>query len=826
MFGTPSNRLTATPRKRDRQSLASITPSASRANLNFPSGQSRGTPSIFSEARSIRSNPRVDRSTGLLRATSRDRGDATPSVRSSKLGTVLGKRAASPTSSAGETSRARYDETATGPAGERVWWARTGRYGAWNMGRVPREVQLVLKGAEKHRELVRVEVDPSSGFALAATARSCLVWNFTKRSASTSTVYTFPAPSPSYGHSSGRPCLGAFFRSNTSEPGLLLVAPTGEVRIWDSLSLALSNVDRFQSLDIDVGDDNLEALWPVDPNTFVVTSAASSAFRLTVSSHGGRVSPVVVPLTRSAGMFARATPVIFSNTQDRTGVRGVTTSQNGLVAILSGRTIQKWSPGSDTPKMVSEHDVHDSIGMEMLQESWSNGTEIDLGGLAALGHEEYAVLASQGDTSALVVLSLASRSSSPNVLNVTFIDQSPTANSRLAVSLETQTAFVSSASALSIIQLRSPVESVDTIHLKSAKVHGLIGIGVRSAVPGSRSGSAPLVAAVTIGGQTIGAEVYQDAAAASSSDDDPTGALKAQIEQAVYFGERSDNPLSYDLEIQPDANVAAAAGAVSDEILSSSSSLLQTSFELKAQLADRLARVKAIISFIERNGLLGQISQADRRRLSRDAEKMRAAVELWEWEDKHMDAADPEQGDESFLSTCIYEYMGSRSTAGDDLMREFFRYHVSELDRLLDTVMQQLQSLQERMRSTGGQYDPSGIVLEADAVFVIVARAAGAYREETTDLYGIDRLKPTTEAWTASDSMIDALEYLYNLTENTIKQRTSKLGSIVDEASADTPRAGTMQKEQLRQRELKIRLTELAAALCTNMEDKCRTQSS
>lgn len=108
-------------------------------------------------------------------------------------------------------------------------------------------------------------------------------------------------------------------------------------------------------------------------------------------------------------------------------------------------------------------------------------------------------------------------------------------------------------------------------------------------------------------------------------------------------------------------------------------------------------------------------------------------------------------------------------------------------------------------------------------------RAAAQYREEESDLYAIDREKPAIEMWTASDNLIDSLDHLYTLTEALIKERTRELGSVIDEApvvGGPTGRIETgkeeLRKEQVVQAMLKRQMGWLAAALCTNMEDKCR----
>lgn len=103
-------------------------------------------------------------------------------------------------------------------------------------------------------------------------------------------------------------------------------------------------------------------------------------------------------------------------------------------------------------------------------------------------------------------------------------------------------------------------------------------------------------------------------------------------------------------------------------------------------------------------------------------------------------------------------------------------------------------------------------------------RAASQYREDELGLYAMDRENPSTELWTASTTLLDALEELYGTTVQLISERTRELGSAVDQPPTATDGA-QLRHERQTQHLLKNQLTELAAAVCTNMEDKLRATS-
>jgi nuclear pore complex protein Nup133 len=74
-------------------------------------------------------------------------------------------------------------------------------------------------------------------------------------------------------------------------------------------------------------------------------------------------------------------------------------------------------------------------------------------------------------------------------------------------------------------------------------------------------------------------------------------------------------------------------------------------YELRSQLSDRANRLRYLISFIRESGLMNkvslrvqnfaelivQITQSSRRRLQRNAEKVQAAMELWDHQNRLME---------------------------------------------------------------------------------------------------------------------------------------------------------------------------------------------
>lgn len=64
---------------------------------------------------------------------------------------------------------------------------------------------------------------------------------------------------------------------------------------------------------------------------------------------------------------------------------------------------------------------------------------------------------------------------------------------------------------------------------------------------------------------------------------------------------------------------------------------LPTIYEVRPQLTDRRSRLGALMQFIHANGVLSLIPQDSRRRLESHAEKIKAAIDLWDYQNRLME---------------------------------------------------------------------------------------------------------------------------------------------------------------------------------------------
>ncbi|EMS25130.1 nuclear pore complex subunit Nup133, putative [Rhodotorula toruloides NP11] len=203
-----------------------------------------------------------------------------------------------------------------------------------------------------------------------------------------------------------------------------------------------------------------------------------------------------------------------------------------------------------------------------------------------------------------------------------------------------------------------------------------------------------------------------------------TRRLQTRIEQAVFFGtNEAQNPLAFDLQPDLEGDLAVAAIAVSSGILASSSVNMPLILDLRAQLADRVHRAKALIEYINVNGLLGKLPQHARRQLSWDAERLAAAVALWHNQNARLGSGS------SILSDAILQYMDEIGEGfGEDPLRLFFRTKLA-------------------------------------------LNAVARHRKETSSHYGLDSSSIPSEPWSSRPLLLDSLQWHFEATDGLLRER-------------------------------------------------------
>lgn len=255
----------------------------------------------------------------------------------------------------------------------------------------------LFRSTAVNSDQLRAKVDVATGFAMVWSRKTCHVWNCARaspplqvlsscpdrahqRTTATSTCYTFPCPDPTpksdlLVEALASLALGSLVHhGGAREPGLLLVSPGGELRLWDSLSLALSGVEKFQTVKIALNNGEyvrcLSAVGP-QPGTFVLATSDSRLFRVVIFAGVGGRPTILASVMAKGWSFG----TLFQGAPDpKSGIVAVAATpaplaqaQQGAYDIwaLEEKSLQRWRVGAGG----GEHHVSDSDVRQGVMES-------------------------------------------------------------------------------------------------------------------------------------------------------------------------------------------------------------------------------------------------------------------------------------------------------------------------------------------------------------------------------------------------------------------------------------------------------------------------
>ena len=184
-----------------------------------------------------------------------------------------------------------------------------------------------------------------------------------------------------------------------------------------------------------------------------------------------------------------------------------------------------------------------------------------------------------------------------------------------------------------------PASFEDVVDFREDKVHEILGSGYEeipsnvAAQDESRTlrhkSKNPAVVLLVRGAGTV--RIVTSDVDKFASDQPPQVSAKSKLEQAVFFGTKQDNPLTFDrrqeMRFSPD-EISKAAIEVSHEILSSSAPYIST---LPISMEDNLsARAEALEKLMTHlRAVNAELDRSTRWNLLFNAEKMHVALKLW-----------------------------------------------------------------------------------------------------------------------------------------------------------------------------------------------------
>ncbi|BGP22727.1 hypothetical protein JCM10295v2_001618 [Rhodotorula toruloides] len=722
---------------------------------------------------------------------------------------------------------------------------------------LPIEVQQAVAGSDPYTQPVKAVLDPITGFALLVSSEDCFVWNWSNRVGST-TTYVFPVPpqapfppnvaaySPLSFASLVPSPSQTFQQAGQREPGLVVVSNVGTVRFWESVSLSLSGVDRFKSASCPLNEGELvKDLKLVSPTSYLLSTTQSRLFAINIISHAGRADLSVRHLERSHGWAGSVWSAVFgSKTVDpRAGILALACSQptpneaERTVYAVMEKNVQVWkvpvrSDGGE--RLLVEQDIFAGIlealaGEKIGNEQWAlNEGKVEIVDAAVTSSGHLAVLISHVHDGtapdslsfAIVMLEVGASANSVSVGGLTHLtyqsrpDPRPLSTPRLSLG-SGEIAFVVFADAVVIASVAHESTFEEAFPLRK-NTDRFLGLSMPSYLPSPAAAietlslltSSPSIFSVSVSPPqghrllALGTEGYK------------TRRLQTRIEQAVFFGtDPAHNPLAFDLQPDFEGDLAVAAVAVSSEILASSSANMPLILDLRAQLADRVHRAKALIEYINVNGLLGKLPQQARRQLSWDAERLNAAVALWHTQNARLGSGS------SILSDAILQYMdGIGEGFGEDPLRLFFRTKIFGIGNVLEEVMRRAKAV---AGSTQASAEEKSLYLrEANEAVLLAFNAVARHRKETSSHYGLDSSFIPSEPWSSRPVLLDSLQWQFEATDTLLSERVRELGARVDEEQARFGRAADLSEKQGVQAELKTQMVGVAEFVFSAFEER------
>ncbi|KAJ5051528.1 uncharacterized protein L3040_001304 [Drepanopeziza brunnea f. sp. 'multigermtubi'] len=271
-----------------------------------------------------------------------------------------------------------------------------------------------------------------------------------------------------------------------------------------------------------------------------------------------------------------------------------------------------------------------------------------------------------------------------------------------------------------------------------------------------------------------------------SSSDAQQVTAKSKIEQAVFFGNLEQNPLSFTArpELQfTSEEIGAAALELSQQILKSESPHIKDNLAVDKNLKLRTTSLRDLAKYVKACG--ASLDRITKWRLLWDAEKIAAATVIW----KHFDAsirAKPE-GKKRGLMNEIVEYIHENyktepiEEAGElDRVRHWFIKDIWNLEMAFPWAFQVM-----KITFQDGQKDHAfvmNMVSEANDILVGGLQAAFDFRADNLDLYSLGKEKLEHGILKAGyEEMQDSIWTSTHLIAESLRKQTELAGVLLSE---------------------------------------------
>ncbi|KAH9465346.1 hypothetical protein Pst134EA_013234 [Puccinia striiformis f. sp. tritici] len=712
---------------------------------------------------------------------------------------------------------------------------------------LPSDVITMITNVDINLDALKGHVDHVTGFACVWSRNVCYVWNFARRMSALPTCYSFPCPisnTSSVLVNTLAPLPLASLISHSSniststrhEPGLLLVSPTGELRAWDSLSLALSGVDKFATIQIQLQDAELvRCLQPLIscPGSFILATSHTRLFRISISpGMNGRPTVISSVMSRSTTWGTKLGSLIrWGQAYDpKAGIVALAVSPplEGDNSMAGGEAwalevtgnLQRWKLNfsSGGERFVWEKEIN-SIVLESLGctpdvdvLTMAERIEFTLLDIKVTSTRDLAVLVSYIDSSqveqaqssvqprsyAIVILEVLSSSALPVVAHTVkarhreYPDPRPETSPYLSLPSGGPAALIVFPERIVCLSLSVDSDFEEIVSLKSQANNRIIGSGAAPLdIRGvqDKTDKPPALKLLTTSSGILEIELNPTeleklgTSIVEEQKTRDTHRLKTQLEQGVFFGDDPANPVEFNLQADLKGDLGTAADQLSKEILSSSAAHQPPIVDLRSQLSDRIGRLLQLIRFINKTGMLNKVPKPVKRRLITDLELLDATNTLWTYHNNNINVLSlGGRRRSTVLSEVIISYMDSLGQNPDeDIIRSFFRIHASAIVPILTNVQAKLKSILSK--KSNKLHNRSLQLMQANEILLTVYRTAINIRQRHIKAYDLEN-DTSTEPWTSTLNLLDILHSHYEVTLEILQQRAREFGPAMDEDQA------------------------------------------
>ncbi|PIA14908.1 hypothetical protein COEREDRAFT_98484 [Coemansia reversa NRRL 1564] len=701
-----------------------------------------------------------------------------------------------------QPSRVSRDGTdvATDEAEGRRTLLRGENHAVFSMAGFPEAVQEQVAAAELRGAAVAAGLSSAGSYAYVATTAECSVWAYGSASSAISRVHRLAMPGSANAVDAEAPLVVlAAPRNEQGDIGVVVCSASGQLRYWDRVAFGLGGTDQFLSHALELGDmtDRCCRIIEVHIGLVVVGTAKGRLFRVSLMSAQGTPQLDACALyggTARAGVLGRVSSLLGGGVQAPV----VAEADDALVALAGGgrteirhsrellvltRTrLAKWVVSRSHPERLMY-----STDIVRALTAVASGAEVAVLDVAVMSSGDICVLtalqtspAVRRPQLAIAVLRSICVSAEPDVVHLWplglvydgALGRSGVERPRLALPDGGPAMYVVFRRAVSVLVVASSGVAFEEV-VSFRPGNPVLGFSAASRFPHtlqepSETRLALVCQSAGVLSITVNIAKVLGSAATTLPDSDAAvcrpstvvgsaRGFQLQIEQAVFFGGGSNNPLSFEITSQAagvDLALETAVLHISQAILDNTSHFIVDRLDLGAHLSERLRRIQAVMLFISKAGLTDKLSVETRSQLCSHAEKLAAASELWNYQNTLW--ARQRGSAPQLLANLATSFLDSVGIQGRDALRMFFRQHVASVGDLLVFMHRNLPVLRRALEnSESGRHDSQIISFEANRIVLQTLQPALSYRFQNAELYQCKGSPLLT--WTEHPAILDLL---------------------------------------------------------------------